>query len=116
VDVYRNTLGFKGFKLKDMRTYVACSLAKDVLFGDKTPPPPLPKNKNEIKKLIADKMTNVCEIVAQKLNNSAAMARSSYIHPQIFQNWLVKLGVAPDLIQKAITLEDIIKENKHEKL
>ncbi|HPI18751.1 MAG TPA: NUDIX domain-containing protein [Candidatus Kapabacteria bacterium] len=117
VNVFHNKLNFKGFKLKDMRTYVACDVAKNILFTDKTPPPPLSNTKTAIKKEITTKIRKVCEIVAEKLNNTPTMAKSSYIDPKVFDAWLFGLGVQPELIQKAmdgevISLQDIIKNNQ----
>lgn len=101
VDAFRNEFGFKGFKLKDLRTYIACNIAKDILFGDKTPPPPLPEKKSQIKKAVRDKLKICFEKVSQQLNNTPAMAKTSYIHPNIINAFIVQLGLQKDEILKA---------------
>jgi DNA topoisomerase-1 len=92
--IFREKMGAKGLKLKDTRTYVATALAGEMLHGDKTPPPPLEDNisKTELKKVIQTKLKGVFEAVSQKLNNTPAMAKSSYIHPQVIHDWLTKLS------------------------
>jgi len=92
-------VGRKGIKLKDLRTYTATKMAKNILETDKTPPPPLPKSQTEIKKAIKAKLKNVFEVVSQKLNNTPAMVKSSYVHPKVIEEWLAKLGVEPTLIK-----------------
>ena len=116
---FRLKLGFKDLKLKDMRTYVATDEARKLLFEDETPPPPLPDNKKDIKKVIQSKLTNVFEKVSQKLNNTPAMAKNAYVHPVIIDTYLTKLGLNRSMIEKAeddkkfdLSLDEIIRLNK----
>lgn len=82
----------KGLKLKDMRTYVATDMARDILFNDKQAPPPLPEKGT--KKAIQDKLKNVFVKVSDQLNNSPTMAKTSYIHPNVINAWLKTLNVS----------------------
>lgn len=81
----------KGMKLKDMRTYIATDLGRQILFGDKQSPPPLPDK--GIKKAIQDKLKACFVQVSNKLNNSPSMAKTSYIHPNVINEWLNSLSV-----------------------
>lgn len=102
IDKIFDQVGGSDLKIKDMRTYVATDLAKDILFNDKTPPPPLenlPKSKQ--KRLIQNKLKLVFEKVSQALNNTPSMARVSYIHPAVIDNWLKQLNIDFD-IKKAL--------------
>ena len=96
----------KQIKIKDLRTYTATKMAKNILLTDKTPPPPLPDNPKKIKSLVKSKLKNVYEQVSQHLNNTPAMAKNSYIHPEIIKNWLINLGVKPKLIENTIKSND----------
>jgi DNA topoisomerase-1 len=116
---FRLKLGFKNLKLKDMRTYVATDLARQILFEDKSSPPPLPEEKSKIKKMIQSKLTNCFEIVSQRLNNTPTMAKNSYIHPMVIDAYLTKLGVDKTILQKSIeednfemSLDEIISSTK----
>jgi len=100
VDVFRDDMGFSTFKLKDMRTYVATNLAKDVLYNDPLPPLPLPEKDREIKAAIHKKLKHVFNVVSQQLNNTPAMAKSSYVHPAVIENWIVDLGIKKEEILK----------------
>jgi len=106
-DTFREKLGFKGFKLKDLRTYIASSIAKDILFS--MPPPPLPEKKSKIKRLISDKLKDTFNRVSKKLNNSPSMAKSSYVNPHIIDAWILQLGVNKEEILKAIEEEQTWK-------
>jgi DNA topoisomerase-1 len=93
----------KKIKLKDFRTYVATDMAKNILFNDKSSPPPLPEK--GVKKLIQSKLKNVFEKVSSQLNNTPTMAKTSYVHPKVIDKWLDSLGVSFEnnvLIRKAI--------------
>ena len=89
----------KGMKIKDMRTFAATKMAKKILETDKTPPPPLPESPTAIKKAVQAKLKIVYEQVSQRLNNTPAMAKSSYIHPKVIEQWLESIGVEPVLIK-----------------
>jgi DNA topoisomerase IB len=66
-------------------------MAKQILFDDKTPPPPIPKT--GVQKLVQSKLTNVYKLVSNQLNNSPTMAKNSYIHPAIINEWLKSINV-----------------------
>jgi hypothetical protein len=76
-----------------MRTFVATDMARKILFEDKNPPPPLPEKKSGIKKLIQSKLMNVYKTVSEQLNNSPTMAKNSYVHPKVVEQWLKQLNV-----------------------
>ena len=122
--VFKNKLGMAGFKVKDMRTYVATDMARQILIDDTMAPPPLPANKAEIKKLVQKKLDNVFTLVSQKLNNSKLMAKQSYIHPKVIEAYLLKLGVDSNLLKaysenpmfEDFSLENIIKWDKSRNL
>lgn len=104
MNVFRDQLGFTKFKLKDLRTYVATDLAKKVLFNDPFPPPPIPKR--GIQAAIQKKLKHCFKVVSDQLNNTPAMAKSSYIHPNVIDSWIVSLGAKKDLIAKGQVEED----------
>jgi DNA topoisomerase-1 len=120
--MFKNTFGFKKLKLKDMRTYIATSLAKDVLYEDKSFGKKLTGNDKENKKLIQGHLQKCYGIVSKKLNNTPIMARDSYIHPAVVQDWLIQLGANVDEFMKSMeinslvlatpTLDQIIKRSK----
>ena len=66
------------FKTKDFRTHVATSTALEHV--NKITPP---KNKKEYNA----KVMEVATIVSQKLGNTPAMAKNSYIDPAVFKRW-----------------------------
>lgn len=115
IDATFDKVGGEGLKIKDMRTYVASDLARKLLFEDPSSPPPLPKDLSETKqkKLIQDKLKGVYEQVSQKLNNTPAMAKNSYIHPNIIDFWIKKLNVNFEIkkgeeAESGDSLDDII--------
>lgn len=96
--VYDQYMKMEKFKIKDLRTYVANKVAKDLLYKDPASPPPLPKNPKEIKNVVKEKLKSVFVKVSEVLNNTPSMARTSYIHPKIIHDWLNDIGV------KAVTV------------
>lgn len=100
----------KGMKIKDLRTYTATKMAKEILEKDKMPPPPLPDKQTKIKKIVKEKLKNVFEKVSQRLNNTPAMAKSSYIHPEVIDNWLKSIGLQPQMIESKMSMGDLILE------
>lgn len=95
IDKVFNSVGGENLKLKDLRTYVATDLAKKILFEDKTQPPPIPPQLSvtKKKKLIKDKLNRCYELVSQKLNNTPAMAKNAYIHPNVITKWIETLAI-----------------------
>lgn len=115
----RLRLGFKNLKLKDMRTYVATDKAREILFSDKSSPPPLPEDKKKIKKMVQTKLNDCYAQVSRLLNNTPAMAKNSYIHPVVVDTFLTKIGVDRTILEKSIaddefdmTLDEIIAQTK----
>jgi DNA topoisomerase-1 len=99
LDKVFHSIAKSGMKIKDLRTYAATKMAKEILETDTTPPPPLPEKPSQIKKVVKTKLKNVFEKVSQKLNNTPAMAKSSYIHPKVIENWLKTIGVEPSIAE-----------------
>lgn len=121
IDTFRDTLGFKGLKLKDMRTYVATDLARKVLVESQLPPPPLDENPKKNKRNLQKKLTTVFETVSQKLNNTPAMAKNSYVHPAIIDAYIISVGMkkedlekAEDETKKSFTMDDVKKLTNHQ--
>lgn len=92
-DFYKRVLKMGNFKIKDLRTHTAGELAKQTLASDTLPPPPIPDNPKELKKMVKKKLTHVFDVVSKKLNNTPAMAKGSYIRPSIIDDWLKGLGI-----------------------
>jgi len=91
---YKMSLGMKGFKIKDLRTYIAGKIAKWFLKKHKVKT----TDPKSIKKEIKDILKETFDYVSQKLNNSPAMAKGSYVNPVIITDWLDSLGIQPTLI------------------
>lgn len=114
--IYRKKIGKSGTTLKDMRTFTANTAADDELKNPELPPPPLPDDPKQIKKAIQAKLKIVFERVAKKLNNTPAMAKSSYVNPDIISDWIRSMGVEPKMIDKTlkedeeISLTNIVNE------
>lgn len=100
VNVFEKDMKLKGFKLKDLRTHIAAEVSKDILYNDPMPPPPLIKGDVKTqKKQIQKKLNVVYERVSQKLCNSPAMAKNSYVPSFIIEEWLVDIGVSKDFMK-----------------
>jgi DNA topoisomerase-1 len=106
------------FKIKDMRTYIACSVAKDELYKDfddmKSKISTADTDKKKQKVLTA-KLADTFKNVANKLNNTPAMAKNSYVAPQIIEDYVIRLGLSKEdlkkaeLTEEAPSLDDILK-------
>lgn len=83
--------GVGAFKVKDFRTRKAGRISADALSKIEDPPP-LPSNAKKAKALIAQRVKDVSEVVAEQLNNTPAMAKKAYIDPAIFQAWAKMIG------------------------
>lgn len=108
-EVYDHYMKMEKFKIKDLRTYVANKVAKKLLYDDPSVPPPLPANPKEIKDAVKKKLKEVFVKVAQILNNTPNMARTSYVHPLIINTWLDKIGVKAETVGYK---EELIKEDE----
>lgn len=86
----------KGMKLKDFRTIKAGNIAFQALRSIPKPPP-LTKDLKKDKILIAKALLFASEQVADRLNNTPTVARGSYIHPEIFEQWLREIKAPKEL-------------------
>lgn len=113
IDSTFDEVGGEGLKIKDLRTYVATDLARQVLLEDPSSPPPVPEglSTTAIKKLVQDKLKHCYEVVSQKLNNTPTMAKNSYIHPHIIEFWLGKLNLGFE-IKKSLEMMETMDTDK----
>jgi DNA topoisomerase-1 len=81
----------KGVKLKDFRTIGATAHAESIL--KEIGKPVLTGNTRQDARAIASILKGVSEKVSARLNNTPAMARRSYIAPQVVAAWAKKNGV-----------------------
>lgn len=86
-----------GVKLKDLRTIGATKHAEAEF--EKHGKPMLTGDKKADARAIASILKGVSESVSSKLNNTPAMARRSYIHPNVVTAWAEKHGVPKELIK-----------------
>ncbi len=87
----------KGVKLKDMRTVIATQTARAALADAKTPPP-LNANPKRAKRQIRRAIIDASTRVASKINNTPAIAKASYIHPNVFAAWAKSRGIPEGLL------------------
>lgn len=95
---YKKVLEMGNFKIKDLRTHIANKLALEFLRNDPSSPPPVPRESNDIKKLVKTKLKRAFEFVSQKLNNTPAMAKSSYVNPAVITQWLNDIGISQTFV------------------
>ncbi len=81
-----------GVKLKDFRTIVGTRTAERAMEEIK-PPPPLDPDEKKAKKQIATAIKEASSIVADRLNNTPSVAKTSYIHPRVFEEWAASLNI-----------------------
>ena len=100
----------KEFKLHDFRTLKATKIAADAFEKFAGPPPPLPASAAAAKKSLRNAVISVSKEVANFLNESPATAEGSYIHPNVINAWVERVGGA-DLIkaQKDVRLFEYAK-------
>jgi DNA topoisomerase-1 len=101
---FRDDMGYKQAKVKDIRTVVAGEIASKILLTN-DPPPPLPKNKTQAKKLVKSVLKDCFDKVSKQLNNTPSMAQKSYVNPEIIDLWTSKVGGA-DLFKSMDYIED----------
>ena len=82
----------KGVKLKDFRTIVATSHAEELLSQSA---PSLTGDAKKDSRHVIGILKAVSESVSKRLNNTPAMARRSYIAPQVIQAWGKQHNVPP---------------------
>ena len=103
---YRDTLGFKKFKLHDLRTYKANEVMVSKLHSSELPPPPRGKTKERLKKQLLTKIKWANKIVAIQLNDREATVAQNYINPKIINNFIVEYGLEPADIRKAMEVKE----------
>jgi len=86
----------KGVKTKDLRTIVATSTAERLLDEK---PPTLTGDKKADARHIISILKSVSTDVSKQLNNTPAMARRSYIAPQVIQAWGKKHGIRKEWLE-----------------
>jgi len=79
-----------GVKVKDLRTIAATRLARELLGAAK---PSLTGNAKVDARHVMGLLKAVSERVSIKLNNTPAMARKSYIHPEVVRGWATEHGL-----------------------
>lgn len=105
VDKVYDNMGMAKFKIKDMRTYVATNLAKQILYNHKIN---TALSSKDLTKEVKDILTRVFVEVSTKLNNTPTMAKTSYVHPQIIKTWLADHKIEPKKV--GYNVESVIKE------
>lgn len=83
----------EGMKLKDFRTIKATETAKAWFDSFDGPPPPVTGDAKKDGKAAAKALASASDVVAHLLNNTRAVAKSSYIHPQVFEDWARRVGL-----------------------
>ncbi len=82
--LYSKSKGKGGYKTKDHRTALACTMAIDLMKDWKDPP----TNVKQYKKAVKE----VCTIVADTLGNTPTMTFNKYVDPNIWSAWKFKSG------------------------
>ena len=90
----------KGMKVKDLRTIKATESAERLLKEVDIPPPLTGDNKKD-KRLLAKALLETSKKVATILNNTPSIAKASYIHPMVFEQWAKSVG-APEKLWKEV--------------
>ena len=86
----------KGMKVKDLRTIKATESAERLLKEVDIPPPLTGDNKKD-KRLLAKALLETSKKVATILNNTPSIAKASYIHPMVFEQWAKSVGASEKL-------------------
>jgi SWI/SNF-related matrix-associated actin-dependent regulator 1 of chromatin subfamily A len=95
LDIGKNILP-KGMKVKDLRTIKATESAERLLKEVDTPPPLTGDSKKD-KRLLAKALLETSKKVATILNNTPSIAKASYIHPMVFEQWAKNVGASEKL-------------------
>ena len=85
-----------GQKVKDLRTVAASEHAERMLAGIK---PEFSGDSKKDARQVLGVIKAVSESVSRKLNNTPAMAKKSYIAPQVWRAWAEKNGVKKEWIK-----------------
>jgi hypothetical protein len=88
----RDKAGYAEHIFHDFRTARATILAADELASSPKPPPPLPKNKEDARALIMERVSAASIVVGSQLNNTPSMALESYIHPSVLWAYIQDVG------------------------
>jgi hypothetical protein len=81
-----------GFRPKDLRTLIAWDTAETALRAHR-PPPPMTGNPQTDMRNVLTATRVASQATATALNNSASVARDSYIHPDVWTDWARRVGV-----------------------
>tara|TARA_R110000824_G_scaffold39430_11_gene119306 strand:- start:112 stop:3402 length:3291 start_codon:yes stop_codon:yes gene_type:complete len=111
----RDKAGYAEHIFHDFRTARATILAADELASSPKPPPPLPKNKEEARALIMERVSAASIVVGGQLNNTPSMALESYIHPSVIWAYIQDVGgkaVAESFFKKSGDDLDGLTETK----
>lgn len=87
-----------GVHPKDFRTLVATRTAERTLDATR-PPPPLTGEPKADMRTVLRAMRVASEATARAINNTPAVARSSYIHPNVFHAWARRIGAPASWIE-----------------
>lgn len=90
-----------GMKLKDFRTIKATEAAQAWFASFEGPPPPVTGDAKKDGKAAAKALASASDVVAHMLNNTRAVAKSSYIHPQVFEAWAERVGLNRKVVSRA---------------
>jgi DNA topoisomerase IB len=89
----------KGMKVKDLRTVKATIEAEKALQAIEIPPPFTGDIKKD-KRLLATALMAASKKVSSILNNTPSIAKASYIHPQVFIDWMAKINAPKELVRE----------------
>lgn len=105
IDKMYKGLGMKKYKIKDLRTFTGTKLAEETL--NKVKPTILKlKGEKDLKKFTNDVknvLKSVFETVSTRLNNTPNMSKTSYIHPNIINNFLKEMDIEPAKVNYTLT-------------
>lgn len=87
----------EGMKLKDLRTIKATETAEKALSGLKVPPPFTGDTKKDLRAM-KRAITQASKTVANTIQNTPAVAKASYIHPDVFKLWATHVGASQPLM------------------
>jgi len=87
-----------GFRPKDFRTIVATQTAERAL-AEFHPPPPLTGNARTDARNVARAIQHASTVTSTAINNTPAVARASYIHPQVFAQWARSVGLPSSVLE-----------------
>lgn len=81
----------RGVHPKDFRTVMGTRTAREALAA-RQPPPPMTGNARTDARNVARGIRAASIAASRALNNTPSVARSSYIHPSVFAEWMRSVG------------------------